>query len=98
MQNQLSKEELLEVIRTAAKDEKLLDAFLKDLLTPTEYREIICRWQIVKKLTAGLNQRDVAFDLKTGVSTVTRGARMLNNQAGGFNQILDKLGIRPKGE
>lgn len=90
------KEELLEVISLMTRDQKTLDAFLRDLLTPTEYREMIIRWQIVKLLATGSNQRDAAFDLKVGISTVTRGARMLANPTGGFNQALDKLGIKRK--
>ena len=96
--NTQAREELLEIVKMAAKDDRLLDAFLRDILTPSEYREIVSRWQIVKKLSAGKNQREVAFDLKTGISTVTRGARMLTNPVGGFNQILEKLGKKPKAQ
>ena len=86
------KEELLEVLMVAAKDKRLLEAVLKDFLTPAEYREVATRWQIIKRLAAGEGHRIVAGDLRVGISTVARGSRMLANALGGFNQLLEKLG------
>jgi TrpR family transcriptional regulator, trp operon repressor len=94
MKKQLSerqKEEWLEVLMLAAKDKRLLDAFLKDLLTPAEYREIVTRWQILKQLEQGIGQRTISKNLEIGISTITRGSRVLDNPAGGANQLLDRL-------
>ncbi len=93
MNNQY-KEELVELLRTAAKDAKLFEAVLRDILTPSEYREIANRWQIVKKLAMGEDQRAIAQDLKVGITTVTRGVHVLENSGGGFNQMLSKLVAR----
>lgn len=82
------------MLSLAAKEKKLLESTLKDLLTPAEYRELATRWQIVKKLAAGEGHRIVAHDLKVGISTVARGSRMLANAFGGFNQLLEKLSRR----
>ncbi len=87
------KKELLKIITVAAKDEKLLDALINDLLTPEEYRELANRWQIVKRLAKGTGQRIIARDLKVGLSTVTRGVHVLENENGGFSQLLEKVGI-----
>ena len=88
---QHQKEEFLEVLTLAAKDKRLLDAFLKDALTPAEYREIITRWQILKALWQGKGQREIMHDLKTGIATVTRGSRVLEGASGGAAQLLNKL-------
>ena len=88
------KTELLEVFKLATKDAKLFDSFLKDILTPAEYREMATRWQIVKQLAMGKGQREIARDLKIGISTVTRGSRTLENPNGGFNQLLTKFVTR----
>jgi Trp operon repressor len=88
------KKELLEIVRIAAKDEKLLDALLQDLLTPEEYRDISNRWQIVKRLAKGENQRFIMRDLKVAFATITRGSRTLENEGGGFNQLLQKITSR----
>lgn len=85
------KEELLNALSLAAKDSRALDAFLKDILTPVEYREVINRWQILKLLAQGSGHREIMRDLKIGIATVTRGSRVLENPTGGANQIIHKL-------
>ncbi len=80
--------DLLEVLKKASRDEKLLNAFLADILTPKEYEEVIMRWQIVKQLHEGVSQRDIAKNLKIGIGTVTRGAKELQDKNGGFAKIL----------
>lgn len=92
--NELHRRELLKLIAEAGKNPKLLDAALTDLLTPGEYKEIATRWQIVKRLAAGESHRHIASDLKIGIATVNRGARMLLNAQGGFNQLLGKKAPR----
>ncbi len=82
--------ELITVFLTASRNKHLLHDFLKDLLTPSELSELALRWQIVKKLSAGVQQRAVVKGLGVGIATVTRGARMLANNNGGFNQILKR--------
>lgn len=85
------KGELLEILSLAAKDSALLDAFLKDILTPAEYREVVTRWQILKLLAQGSVHREIMSDLKIGIATVTRGSRVLENPTGGANQMIHKL-------
>ncbi|MBT3538518.1 winged helix-turn-helix transcriptional regulator [Candidatus Parcubacteria bacterium] len=72
-------------------DRELLDEFLKDLLTPSEYRDIVTRLQIVKMLDEGISQRDIAKRLGVSISKVTRGSRELLDKKGGFRKILDKF-------
>ena len=62
------------------------------MFTPNEVEALALRWQIVKKLQKGETHRSVAGDLGLGVSTVTRGSRMLRNKNGGFHLMLKKLG------
>jgi TrpR family transcriptional regulator, trp operon repressor len=92
--NQQYKKELLHILSLAAKNEKVLEALLHDLLTPEEYRELTNRWQIVKRLWRGQAQREISRDLKVGLTTVTRGVHALENSEGGFNQLLEKVGAR----
>ena len=82
--------DLLRLLAEASKNPKLLDDALVDLLTPAEYQEVATRWQIVKRLAAGESHRHIASDLKIGIATVNRGARMLLNAQGGFNKLLGK--------
>ena len=85
------KEELIKVFSKIASNKELATLFLKDILTPNEFETLALRWQIVKKLNKGETHRSVVADLGLGMSTVTRGSRMLRNKNGGFNLILKKL-------
>ena len=71
------KKELLNTIRKAAKDQKSLNAFLGDVLSPSEYENLATRIQILKQLKDGISHRQVAGDLHIGIGTVERGARVL---------------------
>ncbi len=86
------KKELLEVFSKFGSDKSFIELFLKDMFTPNEIENLALRWQIVKKLSKGETHREVAGDLGLGISTVTRGSRMLRSKAGGFHQMLKKLG------
>ena len=86
------KQELVEVFSKLGSDKEFIAFFLKDILTPNELETLALRWQIVKKLNKGETHRSVVGDLGLGMSTVTRGSRMLRNKKGGFHLMLKKLG------
>ena len=61
-------------------DSRLRAAFLQDILTPNELRELCQRWRIIKSLAAGLPQRTIAQTLKTSLCKITRGSRELKKK------------------
>lgn len=83
--------ELIQVLARVSRDKRLLHAFLEDLLTPSEYEEIINRWQIVKQLDKGVPQREIAKNLGVSIATITRGSRELADEQGGFKKVLKRL-------
>ena len=85
--NNKYKQEFLEVLQSV-KDTRSMDAFLHDILTPSEYEEIVKRWQVVKQLNDGVPQRQIAINLKISLAKITRGSRVLLNKKGAFNRIL----------
>jgi len=87
------KKEFLKVLNIVSRDEKLLDEFLQDLLTPNERKILFLRWQIVKRLAKKEPQRDIAEELNVGIATITRGAREMRNPKGGFKLALKKLNL-----
>ncbi len=91
--NKKYKEELIVVFEKAAQNKRLLEDFLEDILTPAELKEVVTRWQIVKRLAKGEAQRTISRDLKIGIATVTRGSRELADTNGGFSQIIKKMKI-----
>ncbi len=83
-------EELEDIWRKVAKDKALFHEFLLDLLSPAERKEFGLRLQIVKLLHNNTPHREIARQLKTSITTVTRGSRELQNKNGGFAKILKK--------
>ena len=86
------KKELVAVFSKLPRDRESVFLLLKDILTPSEFETLALRWQIVKKLKKGDDQRSIAGELRLGLGTVTRGSRMLRNKKGGFHLMLEKLG------
>ncbi|MBT3418811.1 MAG: transcriptional regulator [Candidatus Magasanikbacteria bacterium] len=76
---------------SAITDAKMMQDFLRDLLTPTEFEEIAKRLQIVQRLDNGESQRRIAKDLGTGIATVTRGSKTLKKPRSKFRTILRSL-------
>ncbi len=90
MDTQKQQKELMDLLLKTSADKKVFNELLTDLMTPSELTEMATRWQIVKRLSAGESQRNIATDLKIGIATVTRGSRALSNSKGGFKKILTK--------
>ena len=65
-----------------------MDEFLEDILTPVEFEDIITRWQIIKQLSRGVPQREIAKQLGVSIAKITRGSRELKDKKGGFNKVL----------
>ncbi|MBI4653087.1 helix-turn-helix domain-containing protein [Candidatus Kuenenbacteria bacterium] len=70
------------------KNPQLMGEFLEDILTPKEFEEIVTRWQIIKQLSKGVPQREIAKNLGTSIATITRGSRELRDKKGGFWKVL----------
>ncbi len=85
------KDSLYKAFSIAVKDRVLFDEFVVDLFTPTEYKEVHIRLQIISLLEKGMKHREIAEKLGIGVATVNRGSLELKNPKGGFKQILLRL-------
>ena len=70
---------------------KEAEMLLLDILTPQELSSLAERWQLIKKLDAGVSQREIADDLRISISKITRGSRMLQYGGGGFGHFLKKI-------
>lgn len=81
--------EFEKLIEKLAKHKTLLHEFLFDILSPTEYKSLAVRWQIVKLLKQGVTHREIAKQLRVSVATVNRGSRELANKKGGFYRVLE---------
>ncbi len=61
--------------------------FLTEILTPAEVETLSKRWRILKMLSDGRTQRDIAKELNVSLCKVTRGSRILKDK----NAIVSKL-------
>ncbi|MDR1374697.1 MAG: trp operon repressor [Treponema sp.] len=86
-------ENLSEMARTLAKisDGKLIESFLRCLLTPAETADIAARWALVKALDEKIPQREIAKRLGLSLCKITRGSRELKKPGSGFEKILHIL-------
>jgi TrpR-related protein YerC/YecD len=77
----------------ALETEKEVEHFLRDLMTETEIKEMSRRFQIAKRLWLKQGSYlEIASDLKTSTTTVTRVADWLFKQSeGGYRTVLNRL-------
>jgi len=85
------REKLLVTILVSLKSEDEVAALLRDMLTSAEIEEFANRITIVKLLNEGLPYLDIAKQVGTSTTTVTRVAHWLYNGCGGYQSILKKL-------
>jgi len=62
-------------VMTSIKEPKLMESFLKTILTPKELDEVSSRVQILKLLKKGIPQREIASKLGISIGTISRGSR-----------------------
>ncbi|MBT6691412.1 helix-turn-helix domain-containing protein [Candidatus Parcubacteria bacterium] len=74
------------------KNIKEAEAFFRDLCTISELQEMVDRWRIVRLLSENKSYRDIAKELKTSTTTVSRVASWLKNGKGGYSLALKRSG------
>ena len=85
-------ENLSELARTLAAtgDGRLIEDFLRCLLTPAETADIAARWALVKALDQKIPQREIAKHLGLSLCKITRGSRELKKPDSAFRRILEQ--------
>ena len=72
------------------RDQKLIEDFLKSILTPQEIKTVSSRWALVRELDQGMSQRKVAKKLGLSLCKITRGARELKKRQSAFKQVINE--------
>jgi|GEM_PF-127450 TrpR-related protein YerC/YecD len=73
-------------------------AFLRDLCTLGELRDLAQRWAVVRLLDAGLHYSEISRLTGASTATITRIASWLNHGEGGYRLLLDRVGRGAGGE
>jgi TrpR-related protein YerC/YecD len=69
-------------------------AFLRDLCTLGEIRDLAQRWAVARLLDAGLHYSDISRRTGASTATITRIASWLNHGEGGYRTALVKARAR----
>lgn len=70
-------------------DPVLIEQFLHELLTDSEKRNIILRWELMKALHQKIPQREIAQRFSISLCKITRGSKILKKEESAFRKILD---------
>src|SRR3954469_17116073 len=66
-------------------------AFLRDLCTLGELRDLAQRWAVVRRLDAGEHYAAISRETGASTATITRIASCLNHGEGGYRAALARL-------
>ena len=66
-------------------------AFLRDLCTLGELRDLAQRWAVARLLDAGLHYSEISRQTGASTATITRIASWLNHGEGGYRILLDRM-------
>jgi len=78
-------------------DPVLIEAFLAQLLTKSEAKRIMLRWELSKELCQGKSQRRIAGELGVSLCKITRGSRELKKEKSALKRVIEEsLAGRPK--
>ena len=72
-------------------DREEVAAFLRDLCTLGELRDLAQRWAVVRLLHQGLHYADISKRTGASTATITRIASWLHHGEGGYQAMLAKL-------
>jgi TrpR family trp operon transcriptional repressor len=79
--NNLEMENLNEISKALTNmDESEIRRFLEEILTSSEVSTLAKRWRIMKMLSQGVSQREIAKKLNVSLCKVTRGAKILKDE------------------
>lgn len=73
------------------KDETELKAFFRDLMSERDLREFAMRWEVAKKLDAGIPFSQIQEETGESPVTITKINRWLKEGCGGYKMMIDRL-------
>lgn len=85
------REKLLAKAFASLKTEQEVLDFLRDLLTPAEFEEFANRIEIARLLLKDNSYQEIAKEVGTSTTTVTRVAQWLFSGSGGYATVLSRL-------
>ena len=78
------------------KNENELKAFFRDLMSERDLREFAMRWEVAKKLDAGVPFLQIQEESGESPVTITKINRWLKEGCGGYKTMIDRMKNREK--
>lgn len=79
--------DLIEVFSNTTDPEDMAKLF-EEMLTPSEQKAILLRWNLMKDLYQGLPQREIAASYGISLCKITRGSKILKQKDSYCRKIL----------
>ena len=73
------------------RNEDELKAFFRDLMSERDLREFAMRWEVAKKLDAGVPFSQIQEESGESPVTITKINRWLKEGCGGYRMMIDRL-------
>ncbi len=80
-------EDLIEVFASTTDSEDMKKLF-EEMLTPSERKALLLRWNLMKDLYKGLPQREIASSYGISLCKITRGSKILKQKDSYCRKIL----------
>ncbi len=88
--NALIKQEITLALASES-DPANISRFFAEMLTESEMSNIVMRWELMKRLKAGVSQRQIAEDLGLSLCKITRGSKILKDKQSVVARYLTQL-------
>jgi TrpR family trp operon transcriptional repressor len=85
-------EKTLVDIFTGITDRTLMKQFFDEIFTDAERKDLELRWKLMQKLKQGISQRDISAELGISLCKITRGSKIIKNDASATNRLLRENG------
>lgn len=72
-------------------DAQFISDFFGCLFTPAERKDFAARWLLVKEISKGTTQREIASMFNMSLCKITRGSRELRKDGSAFQKMLAML-------
>ena len=69
-------------------DSEDMRKLLEELLTPSEIKDLVLRWNLMKDLYRGLPQREIATSYGISLCKITRGSKILKQKGSYCKRLL----------
>ena len=79
--------EIVELL-SREKDPKAMKQVLTELFTQSELETLTLRWALMRELSQGATQRDIASRYNISLCKITRGAKLLKDESSQMHKIF----------